>query len=327
MGYPSALKFTSLAVLFLVAALIMPMLCEAPSLVARWVLLTSLLAIPGLLSLYVLSPADAISSAFGTYMVILCCLSFAAQRTKPQIFSRWPSPWLITLTCLGVLSVSGKRGPVLALLVGVAITALLDRRQRGKDVVAVVGIFSSGLLAAWLLLDKLQTISQHIPLIGQTLARALASGTVGTEAEANVALRKSIWKYCISEAFKHPLLGVGAGRPFALEFRGIDISARDIGPHNSFIGLAYYVGIPALMLFLILTIRAAHRLYKHRAQALARAQLGVLAASVVISFTNVALEAPYIAGPYVLFLTWSLACCNNWSQCAVVCELTGGSGS
>jgi O-antigen ligase len=148
----------------------------------------------------------------------------------------------------------------------------------------------------------------ELPGIGSTITRTQAIFNGSADAsEANVAFRIELWKYSLRTAVSEgPLLGSGFGRPFALEFRGADLGTEDTGgAHNSFVGIAYYMGFPALAMFLAMIVLAVRRVGKKQLTSVIQpAQAAWLVAGLVTMFTNVALEAPYIGGPFWLLLGW-----------------------
>src|SRR5207237_7440157 len=80
------------------------------------------------------------------------------------------------------------------------------------------------------------------------------------------------------------------------------------GPHNSFVGYAFYAGYPCAALVIAAFVLALWRLWRARHLTMyAPALFGAIVGAAVIALTNVALESPYIGGPIWALLAWAAA--------------------
>jgi O-antigen ligase len=126
---------------------------------------------------------------------------------------------------------------------------------------------------------------------------------------ANSDWRLAFWGFLLKQSAKDPVFGVGFGKPADFVWHGVTYDARvgdpyngaDVtGAHNSFVGMVYRAGLPALIALLALMALAVFRLvpYARRAtgddRALAIWPLAALAIATVEASLNVSLEGPYM---------------------------------
>lgn len=273
---------------------------------ARWVraVTVAVAASPlGLVALLLIDNTLVVSAAYGFYFAGLIGMVMCRERGPLRLALS-----LDVLLGILVLASTGKRGPILTVLIALAVAQYFGggRLSPPLSKLVPIGSFVLALLLAVVALGGVPP--GKLPGIGSTITRtqAIFSGSANSS-EANVAFRLELWEYSLRTAVREgPLLGSGFGRPFALEFRGVDLQTEDTGgAHNSFIGIAYYMGFPALAMFLAMIVLAVRRVAKRQLlSVLQPAQAAWLAAGLATMFTNVALEAPYIGGPFWLLLGW-----------------------
>ncbi len=302
-GYPGALK----GLVFVVYPLVSGP-CAAWIRVngAPWraIALAAAVAAPiGLLVLTLTDSSTVIPAAYGFYLAGLVGLAVTARPGN----GRWI---LVTLACLGpvLLLGTGRRGPALALIVAFVVALMASRRMAARTVRPVVIACILGAAMLMVAIGVGGVAPSRLPVVGDAVRRTSASvGSPTGESEANVAFRFDLWQYSMETAVHDGFwLGTGFGRPFDFRFRAVDYRTVDTGgPHNSFVGVFYYMGIPAGLAFIALIV-AAFRSAGRRGGSpqVAPVQLALLAAGVVTMFTNVALEAPYIGGPIWILIAW-----------------------
>jgi len=272
----------------------------------RRILVAAVVATPvGLFVLMLTDPTAVIAAAYGFYLAGLVALA-ASWRHDAR---RWA---LVAVACTGPLLLisASRRGPILALLVTLVVAQIASRRLASLSVRPLVIACALGVGTLVLAVGVTGVAPSRLPLVGTTVQRTSQSvGNPSEESAANVAFRFDLWRYSMESALHHGFWsGTGFGRPFDFRFRTVDYSTVDTGgPHNSFVGVFYFMGVPAGLGFIAMVVgafRAARR--KRRPDELGPLQLAWLAAAVVTMFTNVALEAPYIAGPIWILLGWSV---------------------
>jgi len=278
----------------------------------RWrriVVVAALAAPVGLLILTTTDPTDVIPAAYGFYLAGL----LAVAASQPPGTAR---RILVSAAGAGALLLvaTGSRGPLLTLVVATLVGQIAWRRRSSRTVRPLVlgGAMALAVVVAAIALGGLD--SSRLPIVGTAVGRATSSfASSGPEAEAgagaNVAFRLDLWQYSMDTAVHDGfLLGTGFGRPFDFRFNNVDFSTVDTGgPHNSFVGVFYYMGVPAGLAFIALIVVAFRRAGRRDASPqLATLQLTWLAAAVVTMFTNVALEGPYIGGPIWLLIGWCI---------------------
>jgi len=300
-GYPSALKSACMGIYPLVAVAIGGLAAHDPNVVRRFAN-RSLLLVP--LGFLVMAQAGEsyIAAASGMYLAL--ALAWAAVPGT----ARRGAIVVSTLIAAGYLAeVAAKRGPTLAILVAVCGARIAMR----KDVRTQSPARQMGAIIAWCLSIALvctallvlvnsssRSNQKNLPIVGPLVDRLMASTQAGTESGNNVALRLEMWRYALTAtAREHPFIGVGAGRPIEAGLGPDAIVNRKSGPHNSFIGYAFYSGFPSAILVVFVFVFALKSCWKHRKNPLCVSLFGAVSAVLATCMTNVALETPYIAGP------------------------------
>lgn len=273
---------------------------------AQWIrtLTVAVAASPlGLLILLFVDGKLVVSAAYGFYFAGLIGIMMCREPGPLRV-----ALFLDVLAGILFLASTGRRGPILTVLIALAVAQFFSGGRLSPAFSKLVpgAAFALALLFGAVALGGVAP--GDLPGIGSTITRTQSIFNGSADAsEANVAFRIELWKYSLRTAVSEgPLLGTGFGRPFALEFRGADLETEDTGgAHNSFVGIAYYMGFPALALFLAMIVLAVRRVGKKQLTSVIQpAQAAWLAAGLVTMFTNVALEAPYIGGPFWLLLGW-----------------------
>jgi O-antigen ligase len=145
----------------------------------------------------------------------------------------------VVLTAVATLT--GSRGPLIALLLAIGVTVVTATVYRRYRVRAVLGIVGVVLIGGWYLLQSSQ--SEGLARIVGTL-----TGESGTAPDARVL----IWSYAL-ELFTGQPLGRGWG---AFTFMGMQY------PHNLFLEIAVEAGVLVLAVVLVLLVatllRGAH---------------------------------------------------------------------
>jgi hypothetical protein len=301
-GYPNALKglvFVVYPVLSGPAAAWISLNRE------KWqrILTIALAACPlGLAVLLATDKSSVVSAAYGFYLSGLLGLMMCREPSRLRT-------WLLIEAWIGValLGSSGSRGPTLTVLIAFAILEYTLRRTRHPSTMRLRPFLFVGAAALVAMVGLAGLTSTRLPGFGSAIDRTRQALTdPGSASEANVAFRIELWQYSLRTALHEgPILGMGFGRPFDLRFREVDLSSKDTGgPHNSFVAICYYMGFPALGLFIAIIAVAVRRSLKLPRSTMYPMQLAWLAAGLVTMFTNVALEAPFIAGPLWLLLGW-----------------------
>jgi hypothetical protein len=248
--------------------------------------------------------ASVIASAAGLYLAVAG--AFAIVPKMPR--QRWLGASFLVGTVL-LVGFNAKRGPALTIFLAVLVAWMASRHFRsgartmttllavGTSVAAIAMAISLGVLVP-------TQIPVAGPLIGRTLANS-NSATASTDVAAanNVGIRRAMWSYAIHAANKSPVFGAGADHPIEVDYLGNDLSTQVTGPHNSFIGYAFYTGYPAAALVLLAFIIGLTRIWRlRRVSIYAPALLGAIVAVITTALTNVALETTYIGGPSWLVL-------------------------
>lgn len=297
-GYPSALKGGVLAIWPLLS-LYIAVWISADNLIAKS---TKFLCLPliGILVATTLG-MQTVTASYGLYLSV--AVSFAVvSKGKWGSILRW-SAWIGAVV---LFAESARRGPILAIVVSLC-AARIAASPKIKSPLPGIGVIIGVGLLTLIMVNTRASIS-NMPYIGTSVAR-VASGfsQPGGEASNNIDIRFKMWRYALQTVNEvSPLFGVGAGHPIMLEYGTTDLSTKEVGPHNSFVGYAFYVGYPAAALVILLWIVSMVRCWRMRNDFVyASAIFGGLVGAAGISLTNVALETTYMGGP-----TWLLISCG-----------------
>jgi O-antigen ligase len=301
-GYPTALKGIVLAFYPLVAVVIAAWFGSTGqaerllSFLPRYVLPL----VPLGLAMVVVTGGSEIPASYGLYLGIAAAFAASPRVPRRRLLA------LTTVLGAGLLvAISAKRGAAITVLLAPAAAWLAASRYRSR--LRSVLTVCSGLAAVTLvaLVVSLGVISlTHLPVAGAVVARATGQSVSATD---NVGLREAMWSYALHTTYsQNPLLGVGAYHPIEVTYAGNDISlAVASGVHNSFVGYAFYAGLPAGLLVAMTFLIALWRTWRIRwLSDYAPAMFGSLVAVVLTALTNVAFETTYIGGP-----SWVILAC------------------
>jgi O-antigen ligase len=305
-GYHEAVRGIVLALYPLIALVVAGWLANQPdperllSSLPKYVLPVVAVGLAVLLA----ANASVIASATGLYLAFVG--AFAVVPTMPR--RRW-----LGFSCLaGTIMLAGldaKRGPLLALLLAVLVASAASRQFRSdaRTATTVLAIGAAlGTIAMTINLGIL--MPTQIPVAGRVISRAIATNSDATTraelaAANNVGIREAMWSYALHSANTSPLFGLGANHPIEVDYLGNNVGKQQTGPHNSFVGYAFYAGYPAAALVVLAFVIAFARMWRLRSASIyAPALLGAIVAVVVTALTNVAFETTYIGGPSWLVL-------------------------
>ena len=152
--------------------------------------------------------------------------------------------------------------------------------------------------------------------LASDLKNTFAGDTISGQ---NASWRLAIWRYMVRQTLKEPFFGVGFGKPTNFVWNGTRYDARVgdtsnpfdvVAPHNSFVNLLYRTGLVGflglLAILAVAAIRVWRALHASGASQFDRAVLlgcvGAFVFSAVIASFNVALEAPFLALIFWLYL-------------------------
>jgi hypothetical protein len=300
-GYPSALKSACMGIYPLVAVAIGGLVAHDPDLVRSFAN-RFLPLVP--LGFLVMAQAGGsyIAAASGMYLAFAAAWAAVPGTTRRGVIA------VSTLIAAGYLAeVAAKRGPTLAIVVALCGARLAMRKDfrtqspARQTRVAITWCVSVVLVCMALLVlvnSSSRSSPEDLPVVGPLTVRLVASTQEGTESGNNVALRLEMWRYALATAAReHPFIGLGAGRPIEAGLGPTVIAKRESGPHNSFVGYAFYSGFITAILVIFVFVIALRSCWMYRANPMCASLFGAILAVVATCLTNVALETPFIAGP------------------------------
>lgn len=307
-GYPFALKGMLLGIYPCLAVLVASVVAGRLDLVRSFAQRLLPAALMGCGAAVVLG-ISVIPSAMG--LTVAAGAAFCTYRGLPRR--------RLVLLSLGVgtvlITVTGSRGPALmiaaAALAAAIASAYQPSRATGQRMFAPsVAVALCALVAfsgALALLNSTGGERLAVPGAAKLTARLADTFRPGTQAANNVEIRLEMWSYALlATAEQHPFLGLGAGHPVEVQYRGLNLADEPTGVHNSFIGYVFYLGYPAGLLVLLIVGAALRRSWQLRGSEFGPPLFGLVIAATVACLTNVALETPYLGGPIWLALAWAL---------------------
>ena len=192
-------------------------------------------------------PPSSSSQWLGTYLVIALPILLSVTRALDRYWLRVALA-LPILVALVALVCSYSRGAWLAVLVECVVFVFLTGRRR-----LTVFLIGAGLLASIALVLVLRTGYQHHTLDPETLG-----------------VRVSLWNLGVRELADHPLVGIGYGeytfiKRFGPMFDGLEdppLYATFLSTHNTFLMVALWSGVPALVFLTWALVGAASSLVR-----------------------------------------------------------------
>jgi O-antigen ligase len=213
-------------------------------------------------------PGNAILGAGGLSIALIAAMTLWRSGRPLAMLALAAAPIVVTLV------LTQSRGPLIALLIALAAAQTPLRTQPGR-------LFATALLA-WALTTSLILVEPYLR------AQFCADG----QSFCRPSARLEIWSWAIANLAEHPLFGLGP----TFRFDSIVLNH----PHNSFLGMAMFFGLPALAAFIALAYAYCRRLTQ------AGGQLGYFcSAALVFSFAYMGTDLPNIfafANMHYLFL-------------------------
>jgi O-antigen ligase len=226
--------------------------------------------------------------------------------------------WIASLLAVSFLLVTGDRGP-----------------WRRAAVVIAVLVATAVVAFTWILpsLGGDATISRTASSVGAELRGTISPSSAG-DPSANSAWRLSFWGFELDRTLSEPLLGTGFGPPANFCFarllppctdQRITRDSSDTGqytpPHNSFIHIAFRMGIPGILVLALLMTNglrgALGRLTLARLRGsddralLIRSTIALFLFVACTSFFSAGLEVPYIGIFFWTSLGFLLVCARE----------------
>jgi glycosyltransferase involved in cell wall biosynthesis len=306
-GYPEATKGLDTVLYPGAAAALIPWLRAHWTRIPGMLLAGAPAVALGMLVLRIEHSPNLIPAAYGFYLCVIA--SFVVVAALLRLSSRY---LLIAslLVDLALLFRTGKRGPVLSVLLCLLIVRLVAawwRPLSWRRWALSVALIAAGLSAA-VFVGSVPL--RRIPILGHFETRLVSTFTQPhSVARANIDIRLSLWRYALRQLNGfHALVGRGYARPFYVDFRGNNVATQGTVSHNGFIGTAYYAGYPAAVLLVATTCILLFLVWKRARRVPAGAAIfGSLCGVILISLTNVTFETPFIGGPMWLMLAAAAA--------------------
>lgn len=271
--------------------------------------LYALLSVTGLVA-----PGVAVAQGLYLSFFLLAVLTRWTQGVRVRTLE-----WGIALLQLGLIVAMTARAAWMALI---AATILLVGTGAGRAKYRPAAFVAAGLALALAVLVWAPSSVPETPVtqeVAASVTGTVAPGLTEGRKAANSEWRLEFWKHDLRTVAAKPVNGVGFGPGASFCFlslcedtRGSRRKEAFTGPHNSYINIAYRMGLPAITLLLVLIffgVRQALRgLSTTRAEgrgadvATIRLALAQFTFVAVIAFFSVGLETPYIGLFFWLFL-------------------------
>jgi hypothetical protein len=303
-SHPSALKTACMGVYPLVAVAIAGLVARDPEIIQRFAKRVLPYVPVGFL---LVALVDRFFIAAASALYLACAAAWALAPGNMRLAVRGALVVGITAGAGYLTAVGARRGPTIAIVLALAATYIAVRRRRRiqhpQELHLTIVVFClSGALLATTVLVLLNGASRidpaDLPVFGTLASRVVTTTQRGTESGNNAELRLEIWRYALSTTVEqHPFIGLGAGKPVSTNLGLRAVVDDKSGVHNSFIGYAFYSGLPSAILVLLAFWWAGFGTWRNRTQGHCAFLFGATVAVATTCMTNVALETPYIAGP------------------------------
>jgi O-antigen ligase len=254
--------------------------------------------------------------ALGMYLSFFY-LAVLARWTQGKTVPVWQ--WVAVLLQLACVTALTSRTTWLAFLAAVGFLGLTGLPERRLRLGATVAMLFVALVAVYTLLPP--EIKDNT--FATRLSRAV-SGAVNPQARtdnyqaANASWRLEFWRQDIKATLDRPLTGVGFGPGANFCFLGLCHDQRYTreadqisGPHNSYVDVAYRMGIPGIAaligLMVLALMRARRAMVRARAGGDATAEDLVTVRIAVATFLFVAITAFFsvaLEGPFIGIFFW-----------------------
>jgi O-antigen ligase len=245
---------------------------------------------------------------FAAYLVPSLLLGLGLAPRRPEPFK--PSTWLLVLTLLtgslaGALMVTGSRGGLSELGVGLVLLALLTAlRKDVKDRETRVRMLVLGaVLGLALLLFSTSLRSRLEGTTGGNLPPELCPNAQEGASGNSDRFRILTWTGSVNMGMARPLTGWGAGT-FDTAFAPHEIAGFTRHAHSGYLQLFAEEGFPALLFWIGLLLAAAAGLWRQSRSPEASWAPGVAAALAAASVHN-AVDST-LPVPAVALLVWTL---------------------
>ncbi len=234
------------------------------------------------------------ANSFGAFISVTACLTWGLLRSSTGK-RRWFWLFIFVAQVMGSVA-SFSRSSWAALAVGIGIAVLLEVILiGGKQSVSRLIRFMPGFLVLLIIIGVVVSRSEKV---------AEHFVTIFNPAKVpEFTWRQTVWKTALHEIKKHPWIGSGETDVYAMtDWTGTKTS---YSAHNLFVGIAYELGIPSLMIFLFFAANLFHsawRYIKHTTLIPERMlAVGVLAAGVSFLVAGVGSVLLYVENMATLF--------------------------
>ena len=234
-------------------------------------------------------------------------LAFGSAAAAVAVFAGRGGLRLLALAALALnlagLFLTYSRGPWMAFLLSTLIALVLWRLPVGRLRIAVAAVMIAGAIAIPIGLVVAE------PYLDQTGCsdRLQEENTLTASATdlCRTSHRLSIWRVVGTEIAAHPLFGAGPGtlvkHPFGQH------------PHNGYLSMAFYYGIPCALAYIALILNALHACLTRPATPLRMLSLWVIVFATVFMATDLANPVSFINSVY-LYLWLPLALAVGWPR-------------
>jgi O-Antigen ligase len=221
-----------------------------------------------------------IVEAEGSKKLVIAGVSAAFVLIYTLVFVRRPLLyWLLVVVALFGLLISGSRISFLAGLLVVFLTFAIRRKFLGKSLII---LFAGTFIGFYLLLSPVillvpEKYQRLVILFPPSYYTGELANLAKSAAASSTSFRLEIWGMAAEKIALHPLIGNSFQAPQAeYAFEGDYLASFQKIPkeilyndflitgslHNTFIGIAYLLGVPAALLFLYVFCKLIWRHYK-----------------------------------------------------------------
>jgi O-antigen ligase len=232
----------------------------------------------------------------GDFAAVTCVMQiYLAIRARGRVLWRI-AHWILAALSIYVISLTGNRGALIALVAGLALFIWIFRREItwGRILLMLIAVFGVLMIGE----QTLNRFEGNITLLTRTVNTYIDRGIPDT--------RRQAWGYVWQKIAEKPFLGHGPYYPVGQ----LSLSGKAAWPHNAYLFYFFSIGIVGLPTFLFLVGRVLKRTWAGHGLSIGRISLAQGLTAVmniaIVQFLIGQLRTDHQRANVYVFLMWIL---------------------
>ncbi len=197
------------------------------------------------------------ANAYASYLVLFVPLVFSYRLFRSSSLAKMSSTFLLILIFIGLL-MTGSRGGMLALVVGVAVYMWIIKHEPEISYRKIIPMAS--VLMVVFVFAAVFTPSGVREMVIERFASIWTADLENNEFEKATGARTILWTSGLKLSMERPIIGHGQGSVVPLMTKKFGISAV---AHNEYINYMIAFGIVGLMIYLMIYLKVFQHVRKH----------------------------------------------------------------